>query len=348
MRVVIATVQVPFVRGGAEAHAEGLRAALVRAGYEAEIVGIPFKWYPPERMLDQILACRLLDLTESEGRAIDRLIALKFPAYYVRHPRKVLWILHQHRPAYDLWNSPLGDMAQYPNGHLVQDAIRQADMQLIPEARAIFANSRNVAERLKKYCGIEARPLYHPPPNADMFYVAEAEDYFFFPSRVTPNKRQRLILEALACTGEEVRVRFASSSDHPTYYPEMKKLAWTLGVEKRVEWLGAVSEEEKARLYAHALGILYTPEDEDYGYVTLEAMLASKPVITCKDSGGSLEFVIDGENGLIADGAPESLALAMDTLWRDRKLASAMGKAGHKRYRDLGIDWSQVIEALLA
>jgi glycosyltransferase involved in cell wall biosynthesis len=239
-------------------------------------------------------------------------------------------------------------MNQYPNGSLVREAICQADRRLIPEARAVFASSRNVAERLKTYCGIEARPLYHPPPNADRFYAAEAQDYFFFPSRVTPNKRQGLILEALAHSSEKVRVCFASSSDHPTYYPEVKKLASKLGVEKRVEWLGAISEGEKIERYAHALGVLYTPEDEDYGYVTLEAMLAAKPVITCKDSGGSLEFVVDGETGLISEATPKRLARAMEFLWKNRKLAVAMGQAGRERYRDLGISWSRTIEALLA
>src|SRR5215471_15350212 len=115
VRVVVATVRAPFVRGGAEAHAEGLRDALLAAGHEAEIVAVPFKWYPPERITDQMLACRLLDLTESDGVAIDRLIALKFPAYLIPHPAKVLWVLHQHRPAYDLWEHALGDLALYPN-----------------------------------------------------------------------------------------------------------------------------------------------------------------------------------------------------------------------------------------
>jgi hypothetical protein len=57
MRVVVATAQVPFIRGGAEILAEGLRHALRAQGHEAEIVAIPFKWYPPERVLEQVLAC---------------------------------------------------------------------------------------------------------------------------------------------------------------------------------------------------------------------------------------------------------------------------------------------------
>src|ERR1700730_9971332 len=124
MRILIATTQVPFIRGGAEAHAEGLRDAFLAEGHDAEIVAIPFKWYPPELILDHMLACRLLDLTEVAGTPVDVLVGLKFPAYLVHHPNKILWILHQHRTAYELWEHPLGDLIYSPNGVQVRDAIR--------------------------------------------------------------------------------------------------------------------------------------------------------------------------------------------------------------------------------
>jgi hypothetical protein len=57
--------------------------ALRSLGHEAEIVAIPFKWYPPERILAQVLACRLLDLSESGGSPIARVIGLKFPVYLI-------------------------------------------------------------------------------------------------------------------------------------------------------------------------------------------------------------------------------------------------------------------------
>src|SRR5207302_3351770 len=122
MRILIATVKIPFIRGGAELLAESLEAALLGAGHEAEIVRIPYKWYPAERIIDHMLACRLMDLTESSGTKVDLLIGLKFPAYYIHHDNKVLWILHQHRQAYELWNDLVaGGMARYPNGLEVRD-----------------------------------------------------------------------------------------------------------------------------------------------------------------------------------------------------------------------------------
>jgi glycosyltransferase involved in cell wall biosynthesis len=114
-----------------------------------------------------------------------------------------------------------------------------------------------------------------------------------------------------------------------------------------VEWLGQVSEEEKRALYAHALGVVFPPVDEDYGYVTLEAMLAAKPVITCTDSGGPLEFVRHGETGWIAEPTPEALAVALDRLWEERPRAKAMGAAGRAHYESLGISWTTVVERLL-
>ena len=346
MRILIATTQVPFIRGGAEAHAEGLRTALQTAGHEAEIVAIPFKWYPPERILDHLLACRLFDFTEVAGMKIDRVIGLKFPAYLVPHPNKVVWILHQHRTAYELWDHQLSDLIYQPNGLQIRDAIRQADINLLPEAKRLYANSGNVAKRLKTYCNLEAEPLYHPPPNADKFYCAEAEDYLFFPSRLCAPKRQKLVLEALAHTREPVKVRFAGAPDHPNFVKELTDLARKLKLTTRVEWLGPISEEEKIVQYARALGVIYPPVDEDYGYVTLEAMLARKPLITCTDSGGPLEFVRPGEDGLVATPTPKKLAAAMDALWANRTQAKQWGEAGRELYESLDITWPHVVREL--
>jgi glycosyltransferase involved in cell wall biosynthesis len=346
MRVLIATTQVPFVRGGAELHAEGLQAALSAAGHDVEIVSLPFKWYPPERIVEQIAAARLFDVTESNGRPIDLLIGLKFPAYLLRHPNKVLWILHQHRSAYDLWGGELCDLMHFPNGAAVRDAIRSADTALIPEARAVFANSANVAGRLKRFCGINAPALYHPPPSADLFHCAPAEDFLFLPSRINRSKRQMLVVEALAQCRHPVQLRISGAVEDAVYDRAIRERIAALRLADRIEWLGEVDDEEKRRLYARCLGVVFPPVDEDYGYVTLEAMLAAKPVITCFDSGGPLEFVQDGQTGLIADPSPTAVAAAMDRLWEDRASAAALGVAGRSAYDRRDITWSRVVTVL--
>jgi glycosyltransferase involved in cell wall biosynthesis len=348
VKILIATVQVPFVRGGAEVVAEGLRQALLADGHEAEITAIPFKWYPPERILEHMLACRLLDLSESSGSRVDRVIGLKFPAYLVNHPNKTLWLLHQHRPAYDLWDSAHGDVIDSPEGRDIRAVILNADRRAFSEMRGLFTISRNVSARVKRYCGHDSTALYPPVQDAERFFCAEAEEYLFFPSRLTPLKRQALVLEALARVRQPVKVRLAGAADYPAYADELKSLACRLGVQDRVDWLGRISEEEKRQAYARTIGVIFPPVDEDYGLVTVEAMLASKPVLTCSDSGAPLEFVRDGETGLVVGPTAEALAAAMDRLWDDRSQARIWGEAGRAEYDSLGLSWRRVAGSLLS
>lgn len=349
MRIGIANVQVPFVFGGAEMHAQNLVEQLRARKFEAELITVPFKWYPPQQLIDSIAITRMLDLSESNGVRIDRLIGLKFPAYLMPHPNKVLWILHQYRAAYDLWDHPqFGDLINLPGGQAVREAIRYADCRFIPEARAIHANSRNVANRLAAFNGISATPLYHPPAHAERFATGEAQDYLFFPSRITDLKRQDLVVEALALCREPVRVIFAGAAESSSYFARIKQRVHQLKLEDRAVFTGFTSDEDKLRLYAECRGVVYPPVDEDYGYVTLEAMLAHKPVVTTSDSGGPLEFVVPGETGLVCDPNPDDLAEALDELWRSPARAVKMGHDGHAHYDRMGISWDVVVDVLTA
>ncbi len=347
MRIVIATTQMPLVRGGAEFQAEGLAAALVAAGHDVDTVRIPESWGAPGEVEARIRFCLQLDLSSCAGKKIDRLIGFKFPAYLIPHPEKVQWIMHQLRWFYDLW-SPLAP--QMPAGSewlCVRDAVHRMDTECIPRARAVFANSMNVAGRLKRYNGIDASPLYHPPPSAEQYYCAPADEYLFLPSRICDLKRHELVLDALALTKRPVPVLFAGTADDPKYGRFLMRRAEVLKVNERCKWLGWVTQEEKIRLYAKCLAVIYPPYDEDLGYVTLESMLASKPVITCSDSGGPLEFVGQEESGLVCDPTPAAVAAAIVCLWEDRQLAAHMGITGRQRYLDMNLSWASVVETLL-
>lgn len=318
-------------------------------GFETELITMPFKWYPPERLVESIVMARMLDLSEANGIRIDRLIGLKFPIYLAPHPDKILWLLHQYRSAYDLWDHPEhGDLINLPQGHAVRHVVHYADKRFIPEAKAVFANSRNVAERLARYNGIAAEPLYHPPANEKNFRAAPALDYFFFPSRITPLKRQRLVIEAMVRCREPVKVIFAGAAEVPSYSVELEERCREFNLVDRVIFKGFVSDREKLDLYAECLGVIYPPIDEDYGYVTLEAMLSRKPVITTSDSGGPLEFIEHGSTGFVCVADASELAARMDQLWRDRNIAHRMGNSGRGLYDALHISWDTVVEALTA
>ncbi len=348
MKIAIVTAQVPFVRGGAEVLAGELLKAIEKTEHEAEIVAIPFKWYPSEQILTAMLACRLLDLSESCGIKIDRFIGLKFPAYLIPHPHKVMWLLHQYRDAYDLWQSQYCGLSGNANGLQVRDSIIHTDNQAFAECQSIFTIAANVSNRLQKFNQVDSIPLYHPPQNWELFNCQEEKGYFFFPSRLNPIKRQELVLEALAKTRNPVKVIFAGKAETDYYFQMLQNKAAQLGVLEKVVFLGQIAEADKIKYYAQSLAVIYPPFDEDYGYVTLEAMLSSKSVITCSDSGGPLEFVKDQITGVITEPEPMALAAVMDQLWEDRSWTAQLGQAARDNYNDLKISWSNVIEKLLA
>ena len=98
MKIVITTVQIPFVQGGAELHARNLKNALVEAGHEVDIVTMPFMGHPIDVIEDYIVASRLMNVRDSwVAGHTDFCIGLKFPAYYMPHPTKVVWALSTGR-----------------------------------------------------------------------------------------------------------------------------------------------------------------------------------------------------------------------------------------------------------
>jgi glycosyltransferase involved in cell wall biosynthesis len=344
MNILIATTQVPFTTGGAEAHVEGLRRALVAEGHNAEVVALPFKWYPPAEIMQSALAWRLLDLSEANGKPVDLVIGMKFPAYLVAHEHKVLWIMHQYRAAYNLWDTPFDDLSNYPDGAQVREWIRQADNRLIPEARKVFANSKTVADRLRRYNQIESQPLYHPPPRAEALRAGEQGDYIFYPSRLEPQKRQELLIEAARFMKGPAKIVLAGSSADSKRYESLIKQH---GVGDRVCLRGFVSESEVIDLYANALAVCYLPFDEDYGYVTLEGMLSGKPVVVASDGGGATEFIEHEREGLITQPEPRAIAECIDYLYANKQRAQTMGTRGQERLRSMNLSWKHVVESLI-
>lgn len=342
--ILITTTQVPFTTGGAESHVEGLRRALIEAGYNAEVVSLPFKWYPPQEIMRSALAWRMLDLSEANGKPVDLVIGMKFPAYLVAHERKVLWIIHQHRSAYNLWNTPFDDLSTYPEGVRVREWIRHCDNRFIPEARKVFANSKTVADRLRRYNRIESEPLYHPPPRANQLRSGEQGDYVFYPSRLEPQKRQELLIEAAQHLRTPVQIVLAGGSGNAAHYEGLVK---KFGVGNRVKLRGFVSEAEIIDLYANALGVCYLPFDEDYGYVTLEGMLSGKPIVVCNDGGGATEFIEHEREGLIVAPEPRAIAEGLDSLYEDRARARAMGQHAQDKIKSMDLSWQHVVEKLI-
>jgi glycosyltransferase involved in cell wall biosynthesis len=345
MKIIIATTFEPFVSGGDAVLADSLEHKLLAAGHEVETLRLPFRpWYP--EMPDQMLALRLFDLSH----AGDRLIAIRTPSYLLRHPHKVLWFIHHHRGAYDFWGTPYGDIPDTVEGRCYRDAIRRADTAAFAEARAIFANSRVVAERLRSFNQVEAEVLYPPLFHAERYVCREYGDSIVYVSRLVQHKRQHLAIDALALTRTPVRLVVAGPPNDAVYRAELEALIERYRLKDRITFLPEwISNDRKQELLSNALAALYLPWDEDsYGYASLEAQQASKAVITTTDSGGALELVAHEENGLVVKPDARSIAAAMDRLFTHRDLAIRLGASGPSRIGALGIDWERTLQRLLA
>lgn len=345
MKVIIATSQEPFATSDVFLQAQELADALRRSGHQVELLTIPFQPKPAERVASQMLACRLLE-TVNATESDDLLIGLNFPAYFLPHPRKVLWIGSLSSSAYELWNHPLGSLNDSPQGAQVREMILQADRNLLTEAQAAFTVSAAVAAQLATQFDVTLPPLYHPPPAAGQLRGGKAGNYFFVPDRFSYQNRQRLVIEALALTREPVAVRFAGAINDPKLERELKALVAATQLERRVQWLGAIPWDEMREQYARALAVISPPFQADYGYVTLEAMFSSKPVVTCTDSGGPLDFVQPGATGLVAEPTAPSLAHALDEIWADRSRARRWGAAGRAHLARFDLSWENVVRQL--
>lgn len=347
MKIAIANAQAPFIQGGAEYLADSLAEKLQERGHEVACVRIPFKWYPEQAILEHMLACRMLRLECGDP---DLVIALKFPAYLLPFPRKKVWLLHQFRQAYELWGTPHQSIPDTPEGRRIRAMIIQADNRYLPEAQEIYTNSRIVARRLQQYNGIGVHGVLYPPLlRPEIYRSGDQGDYFFYPSRLNPIKRQALAIEAMRFVKSGFRLVLAGKADQESYLEDLRNLIERLKVHDRVTLLGWISEQEKADLMANCYAALYLPYDEDsYGYVTLEAFHSGKPVITLSDSGGTDEVVFHGVNGFILPPTAEALAAGMEELWADRARTVQMGQAAHATLDRYHIRWDHILERLVA
>jgi glycosyltransferase involved in cell wall biosynthesis len=340
--VLVCAAQVPLSHGGAEMLAEELVEQLRRRGYESDLVRLPFKWHPHEALFEHAAAWRLIDLGEAGGRPVDRVIATKFPSYFVRHPEKSIWLVHQHRAAYDLCGTPFCDDFGWAEMDVAaRERLIALDTRMIAEARRVYTISAVTSGRLERYNGVAAPPLHHPPRLANRLRPGPQGDYLLSVGRLETLKRVDLAIRAVARARDARLVVVGEGSQRAA----LERLAEECGAGDRVAFRGAVGDELLIELYSNALGVLFAPFDEDYGYVTLEAFLSGKPVVTCRDSGGVLEFVRAGDNGLVAEPDAAALADAIAELSAVRARAAAMGEAGRQLAR--GITWDGVVEKLL-
>lgn len=344
MKVVVLNNSVPFVHGGAEELFDHLVRNLQAAGVDAEGFRIPFTWNPAERLIEEMVIARRIRLEN-----IDRVIALKFPAYLVPWHDKTLWLLHQYRQAYDLLDAGQSNIPGDARGAEIIEAVRAADNLAFAEARQIFTNAPITGRRLLRYNGFDSTVLRPPLNDPERFTGGESEGYILATGRVNGAKRQHLLVQALKYA-PGIRLVVAGPPDSENDAVQLRELARREGVEDRVRLdLRFLRRDALAELVNRSLAVAYLPFDEDsLGYCTMEAFQAAKPVITTNDAGGVLDIVRDGETGLVVEPEAEALASAMLALTQKRERAKSLGRAGRAAMDREQLNWPSTIEKLLS
>jgi glycosyltransferase involved in cell wall biosynthesis len=342
--ITIVTSAPPLTEGGHLVHARALERALLDAGHRAGIVTTPSNRFG--RQGSAYLANWLTDVgVTGAGERVDQIISMRYPSYAVRHPVHVCWLIHTMREYYDLWDRFSDGLS--PQGRLKERVrrtlIHAADTYCFKNhVKKMFTTSSAVNERLERWNRIRGEVL-HPPPPPRAYRCDGYGDYLFFTSRLSPLKRVDLILRALAePAARGVRCVIGGDGEDRA---RLEALSGDLGLEDRVTFAGRLSEEELLGHLARCRAVLFTPLQEDFGFVTVEAFSAAKAVITCADSGGPLDFVRPGDTGWVVAPEPRALAAACAEAMADRGLSERMGQAGAAVVGRLS--WARVVEKLV-
>src|SRR5262249_45969195 len=140
---------------------------------------------------------RILDLTEADGKAIDLVVATKFPSYVVRHPEKRVWLIHQFRQAYELDRTGLGQFGESPEDRATRRKVQDLDRVALGEATRLFAPARKRAGRLGRPTGPTA--AVPPPPAQELASRDDGPgDFVLSVNRLDRAKRIDLLIEAAA------------------------------------------------------------------------------------------------------------------------------------------------------
>ncbi len=379
---IVAPSPVPFTIGGAENLCRGLLDQINQhTSHQAELIKLPSPEGGFWDLMDSYRAFAHLDLSH-----FDVLISTKYPAWMVAHDRHICYMLHRLRGLYDTYylsgqpesyqgtDPRLNALRRFMRRHYGQrqalagffekiDALRAAPRLpagdlLLPgpfcrecihfldgiglAAGAIHkfaAISHQVAARQDYFppgCDVE---VIYPPSHLSGFRRGRA-DYLFTASRLDSPKRVDLIIAAMGLVQADIPLKIAGSG------PQAQKLKAMAAHDPRIVFLGFVNDAQLVELYSHALAVVYVPQREDYGLITVEAMRCAKPVITTTDAGGPNEFVEDGKTGFSVAPTAAALARAIESICRHPRQASEMGLAALKRVR--AINWQRTVAALLA
>jgi glycosyltransferase involved in cell wall biosynthesis len=377
---IVAPSPVPFTRGGADRAWAGLRRAIDElTPDEAELVHLPVR----ERTLPEVIE-GYRDFARLDVSRFDLVITSKYPAWMVEHPFHVVWMFHPLRGLYDTYHTfgmperaeptvdEVADLVRFLDGpplrseldacfELWDRALRAAGLdhpdlglpspvarRLVHWLDRVALSPPAVRRHLALSATVAARPGYFPPgtdpivahcPSDLRTRTGPGSSYFFTASRLDGPKRFDLLVDAMAHVPQDIPLLIGGAG------PLADDLRARAASDRRVKLLGFVPDHDLSGFYANALAVPFVPADEDYGLITVEAMASGTPVVTCTDSGGPTELVVDGANGFVVDPTAAALGGALSALAADPARARQMGRGG--RHRIAEITWASTVATIL-
>ncbi len=376
---VVGPSPVPFTIGGAENFLWGLCEAINKeTEHQAELIKLPSRELEFWDLIQSYHDFYNLNLDQ-----FDLVISSKYPSWMVRHRNCICYMLHTLRGLYDTYHfTRLPDKTDRKNAHVNQILDYMEHHKKMDDLDHFFTllselKNRDIPEKYVAFPGALIREIVHyldtvalsqdgmkriaaiseTVKNRKEYFPAKAgvdviyppailkkrksgdRKHIFVASRLDAPKRFDMLIRAMKYVHGDIPLYIAGSGPQKE---EWKKLAAN---DPRIHFIGFVDEQTLEDYYADSLVVPYFPYDEDYGLITIEAMLHKKPVITTTDAGGPTEFVVDGETGFVTRFQEKAIADKINYFTEHPQEAERMGENAFEKVKD--ITWKHTVEKLL-
>jgi len=200
---------------------------------------------------------------------------------YCNTPARFIWMFEHYmqRERYPAFFKTLLKMLTIPLRWWDRSAARDVDF--------FIANSKNVAERIKKIYKRDSVIIYPPVDTQKYLPIETIEPYYLVVSRLNTYKRIDIVIKAFNELGLPLKI-IGEGPDRGN----LEKLA-----KANIEFLGRLSDQEIQKYFAGCRAFVF-PGEEDFGITPLEAMSCGRPVLAYA-KGGALETVVDGKTGVL-------------------------------------------------
>ena len=266
----------------------------------------------------------------------DVIGAMGSPSEWIRNRNeRVSWYCFSpNREAYDLYDFRMKEMnlqRKLLNIGLLS-TFKVAEYSIVPRIEQICTSSEVVRQRIKKYLHRSDVSIIHPGVDIELFANESYDKFFFYPSRIVPEKRFEYVIEAFRLfSAKQKGWKLVLSGYSPKtpreqkYLQKLKDLSSNLNIEFKVD----ISDVELKKLYANCSVVLFSAINEDWGLIPVEAMSAEKPCISVNE-GGPTYSIVDGKTGYLIN-SPEEMSEKMIHLAENPDEIERLGKEGRNR-----------------